>query len=110
LLSCKSNQVDFKPTDIRIDKRSDIDPQSGLRGPILIDKDCKVGKGVQLKGPVVMGSGCKIHDGASIENSVIWQKTTVGEMAVLKDCIVASNSCIDSNANIQGAIIAQAKN
>ncbi|MCJ7828252.1 MAG: NDP-sugar synthase, partial [Dehalococcoidia bacterium] len=69
LLYGKSTQVDFRETDIRIDKQSSVHPQSKLVGPILIDKNCNIGKGVQLKGPVVIGSGCKIHDGASVENS-----------------------------------------
>jgi mannose-1-phosphate guanylyltransferase len=109
LLRGKSNQVSFKTADIRIDKQSNVHPQSSLVGPILIDKNCNIGEGVQLKGPVVIGPGCKIHDGASIENSVLWQNATIGEQAVLKDCIVASNSCIDNNVHMQGAIVAQAK-
>jgi mannose-1-phosphate guanylyltransferase len=109
LLYGKSTQVDFRETDIRIDKQSSVHPQSKLVGPILIDKNCNIGKGVQLNGPVVLGSGCKIHDGASVENSVIWQNATIGEQAVLKDCIVASNNCIDNNVHMEGAIIAQAK-
>jgi mannose-1-phosphate guanylyltransferase len=110
LLSGKSNQVSFKATDIRIDKQSNVHPQSNLVGPIIVDKNCNIGEGVQLRGPIVIGPGCIIHSGASIENSVIWQNATIGEQAVLKDCIVASNSCIDNNAHMQGAIIAQVKN
>ena len=110
LLSGKSTQVDFKETDIRIGKKSNVHTQSHLVGPILIDKNCNVGKGVQLKGPVVIGPGCRIHDGAGIENSVIWQNADIGEQAVLKDCIVASNSCINNNVNLRGAIVAQGKN
>jgi mannose-1-phosphate guanylyltransferase len=109
LLIGKSNQVSFKTTDIRIDKQSHIHPQSNLVGPVLIDKNCNLGKGAQLRGPIVMGSGCQIHDNASIENSVIWQNVDIGEQAVLKDCIVASNSCIENNAHMQGAIVAEAK-
>jgi NDP-sugar pyrophosphorylase family protein len=109
LLCGKSVQVDFGERDIRIDKQSSVHPQSKLVGPILIDKDCKIGKRVQLTGPIVMGAGCNIHDRASIENSVIWQNVTIGAQTVLKDCIVASNSCIDDSARIEGAVIAQAK-
>jgi mannose-1-phosphate guanylyltransferase len=109
LLCGKSTQVDFRKTDIRIDKQSYVHQQSKLVGPILIDRNCNVGKGVQLKGPAVIGLGCKIDDGASIENSVLWQNVTVGEQAVLKDSIVASNSRIDNNVHMESAIVAQAK-
>ncbi len=109
LLSGKSTQVGFKTTDIRVDKRSHVHPQSKLVGPILVDKNCNIGEGAQLRGPIVIGPGCHIHDGASIENSVIWQNATIGQKAVLKDCIVASNSCIDDNVHMEGTIVAQAK-
>jgi mannose-1-phosphate guanylyltransferase len=109
LLRGKSNQVKFGGTDIRADKQSSIHPGAKLLAPILIDKNCVIEEGAQLKGPVVIGSGCQIHDGSKIENSVLWQNVTIGKQAVLKDCIVASNSCIDDNARIEGEIVAQSK-
>ncbi len=109
LLCGKSTQVAFKVGDICIDKRSSVNPQAKLTAPILVDRDCIVGKGVQVKGPVIIGAGCKINNGATIENSILWQDVTIGEQAVLKDCIVASNSYIENNACIECATIAQAK-
>ena len=105
LLRGKSIQVDFAEKEIRIDKQSAVHPQSKLTGPILIDKNCDIGKGVQLKGPVVIGPGCQIHDEASVENSVLWKNAIIGKQSVLKDCIVASNGCIDNNVHMEGAII-----
>ena len=105
LLYGKSTQVAFQAEDIRIDNQSSIHPQTRLTGPILVDRDCTISKGVHLKGPVVIGSGCNIHDGATIENSVLWQKVSVGEKAILKDCIVASDNYIENNAHIEGATI-----
>ncbi len=106
LLRGKSTQVDFKATDIRIDKQSHVHTKSSLVGPILVDKKCDIGEEVALKGPVVVGSGCRIYEGAVIENSVLWQNVTVGRKAALKDCIVASNSCIDDNVHMLGAVVA----
>jgi len=109
LMLGKSTQVAFKVGDICIDKRSSVNPQAKLTAPILVDRDCIVGKGVQVKGPVIIGAGCKINNGATIENSILWQDVTIGEQAVLKDCIVVSNSYIENNACIECATIAQAK-
>jgi len=109
LLCGKSTQVAFKARDICIDKRSSVNPQAKLTAPILVDRDCTVGKGVHVKGPVVIGAGCKINNGATIENSILWQGVTIGKQAVLRDCIVASNSCIENNACIECATIAQVK-
>ena len=105
LLCGKSAQVAFQAGDIRIDKQSSIHPRAELTGPILMDRDCTISKGVQLKGPVVIGSGCNIHDGAIIESSILWQKVSIGKQATLKDCIVASDSCIEDNACIEGTAI-----
>jgi len=107
LLYGKSDQVQFKETDIHIEKQSNVHPKSKLVPPVLVDKNCAIGEGVVLKGPVVMGRRCKINEGAVIENSVLWQNITVGSKAVLKDSIVASNSYIDDNARIIGEVIAQ---
>jgi mannose-1-phosphate guanylyltransferase len=109
LLCGKSTQVAFKVGDIRIDKQSSVHPQAKLTGPILAEKDCVIGKEVQLKGPVVIGQGCEMNDGAIVENSILWQNIIIGEQAVLKDCIVASNSHIENNTYLEYATIAQAK-
>ena len=109
LMLGKSTQVDFRPEEIRINKESFVHPEARLTGPILVDRHCTIGKGAQLKGPVVIGTGCTIKDGAIIENSILWQHVTIGEQAVLKDCIVASNSCIDNNACIECTAIARAE-
>jgi mannose-1-phosphate guanylyltransferase len=110
LMFGKSIQVSFKPHEIRVNKQASVHPQTKLTPPILVDGDCSISKGAQLKGPVVMGTGCTIKDNAIIENSILWQNVIIGEQAVLKDCIVASNSYIDNNACIECAAIAQTKN
>lgn len=108
LMSGKSIQSAFKKTDIRIGPKSSVHPQAKLTGPILIDSNCVIGKGVELKGPVSIGQGCKIAEGAVLENSILWQNVSVGDKAVLKDCIVANNSHIDKSAYLEYATIAQA--
>ncbi|HEX75575.1 MAG TPA: NDP-sugar synthase [Dehalococcoidia bacterium] len=107
LLHGKSAQVAFQAEKISIDKQSFVHPQARLTGPILVDRDCTIGKGVQLKGPVVIGSKCNIGDGAAIESSILWQKVSVGEQAVLKNCVIASGSHIEINAHIEGTTISQ---
>ena len=105
LLYGKSAQVAYCAEKIDIDKRSSVHPQAKLTGPILIDRGCTIGKGVNIKGPVVIGSDCNIRDDAIIENSILWQNVSIGKQAVLKDCIVASNNCIENNAKLECATI-----
>jgi mannose-1-phosphate guanylyltransferase len=110
LMFGKSIQVAFKPEEIRVNRQASIHSQAKMTAPILLDGNCSINKGAQLKGPVVIGTGCTIKDNAIIENSILWQNVIIGEQAVLKDCIVASNSYIDNNACIECAAIAQTRN
>jgi len=109
LMSGKSIHVSFTPEEIRINEEASVHPQAKLTGPILIDRGCTIGKGVQIKGPVVMGESCTIKDNAMIDNSILWQNVTVGEQAILKDCIVASDSCIKNDSHNKSATIANAE-
>jgi mannose-1-phosphate guanylyltransferase len=108
LMLGKSIQSTFKKEDIQIGEGSSLHPKAELIGPVLVDRDCVIGKGVKLKGPVIVGRGCRIEAGAILEDSILWQNVSVGKKAVLKDCIVASNSCIEHSACHQYATIAQA--
>lgn len=105
LLCGKSSQVDSQAEDIHIDVRSSVHPQAKLIAPVLIDKDCTIDHEVCLRGPVVIGAGCNIGHGAIIESSILWQDVSVGEQAVLKNCIIASDSDIEVGVNIDGAVV-----
>ncbi len=84
---------------------SSVHPQAKIHGPVFIGEKCRIGYGVQIMGPAVIGTGCQIEDCAIIERSILWQHVTVGKNAMLKDCIVASNSCIASNSALAGVTI-----
>ncbi len=82
-----------------------IHPQARFQGPVLVGEKCKIGCGVQIIGPTVVGTGCQIEDCAIIDKSILWQHVTVGKNAVLKDCIVMSNSCITDDSAFRGVVI-----
>jgi len=82
-----------------------VHPQARVQGPVLIGERCRIGYGVQIIGPAVIGTGCHIEDCAIIEKSILWQHVTVGKNAILRNCIVASNSCIASNSALEGVTI-----
>ena len=105
LLYGNSTQIDFCPEKISVDKKSSVHPQVKLTSPILIDKGCIISEGVQLKGPIVIGSDCNIDEGAIIENSILWQKVSVGKRAAIKDCIIASNNHVEDYACLECAAI-----
>lgn len=79
--------------------------QAKLIGPVLIDGGCTIGKDVQIKGPSLIGSECSIQDNTLIEESVLWARVRIGEQAIIKNCIIASNIHIENNAHIENAVV-----
>jgi NDP-sugar pyrophosphorylase family protein len=57
---------------------------------LLLGEGASLGPDVQIKGQVVIGPGCQIGAGASLENSVLWNDTVVGQMAIIKDAVIGS--------------------
>lgn len=105
LLTGKCSFPDFEASDTQIYKHCFTHPQVRIHGAVLIGKGCQIGKGVELRGPAIIGDGCQIADCAIIERSILWQHVTVEESAMLKDCIVISNSYIASNNTLEGVVV-----
>jgi NDP-sugar pyrophosphorylase family protein len=85
---------------VRTEGKSKIHPTIQIEGPVLIAEGCAIAKDVYLKGPIAMGPRCKVAKGAVIEAAVLWQDSKVGEQAVLRNCVVASNSSIQRGSHV----------
>ena len=59
-----------------------------------------------ITGPSVIGDGVEIGSGARVERSIIWQGSTIGERAVLRDAIVGMNYRVEPGTALDGAIVA----
>lgn len=105
LLTGKCLQPGMAPEGTRIHSDCLIHPDAKIQEPVLIGERCKIGSRVQIVGPSVIGAGCQIEDCAIIVQSILWQQVTVGKNAVLRKCIVASNSYIAANSMLEGAAI-----
>jgi len=83
-----------------------VHPQAALEGPVIIGRDCIIDSGAQLKGPTVVGQGCHIGRDSLIEGAVLWQKSSLGQGVMLKNCVVAENVSIGDRSRIrEGCVI-----
>ncbi len=105
LLTGKCPYPGSETATLRVPNDCLVHPQARFHGPVLVGEKCKIGYGVQIIGPTVIGAGCQIEDCAIIEKSILWQRVTVGKNAVLKDCIVASNSYIVDSSGLEGVVV-----
>jgi mannose-1-phosphate guanylyltransferase len=81
-------------SEVCCDKETIIHPSTKITGPVIIASRCQIGKGVHIKGPVIIGVDCCIGEGANLERAVLWRGVNIGAGAVLKQCIVDSNTNI----------------
>ena len=77
-----------------------------ITSDVWIGKNARVAKDATIVGPSVIGDGVDVASGARVERSIIWQGSSVGERAVLRDAIVGMDYHVDAGATLDGAIVA----
>lgn len=77
-----------------------------ITSDVWIGKNARVAKDATIVGPSVIGDGVDVASGARVERSIIWQGSSVGERAVLRDAIVGMNYHVEAGATLDGAIVA----
>jgi mannose-1-phosphate guanylyltransferase len=82
-----------------------IHPSAIMTAPVMIDSGSHVGRDVRIKGPAVIGKNCRLEDGASIENAILWDNVSIGAGARLNQCIISSDTVIDSNHDIVNIVV-----
>lgn len=88
---------------------ADIHPSAMVTAPCIVDNDCRIGRNVRIKGPAVIGRGCVLEDDVNLEEAVIWSNIHIGAGSRLSRCIVASDTIIGENTNIENQVITPAE-
>ncbi len=103
-----------------------LTPPGTRHDDVWLGEAVSIGPGAVLKGPAVLGSGVRVEaeasvgpfsvigDGASLgrrsrlEGAVLWDHVSVGEAAVLRECVVGSRAVIGAGARVgPGAVVAE---
>ena len=90
-------------------KDVNVHPSAIITAPAVIDRGCRIGRGVRITGPVVIGRECRLEDGVSLENTVIWDRVSIGANARLNRCIISNDTVIGSGQNIMNSIVTPAR-
>lgn len=77
-----------------------------LSSDVWIGKGAHIARDASVAGPSVIGDGVEVASGARVERSIIWQGSSVGEGAVLRDTIVGMNYRVEPGTHLDGAIVA----
>jgi NDP-sugar pyrophosphorylase family protein len=74
-----------------------IDPDAGLRAPVLIGAEARIAAGATVADSVV-GPGVHIGAGARVERSVLLAGSEVGELAVVTDSVLGPEAILKPEA------------
>jgi NDP-sugar pyrophosphorylase family protein len=90
----------------RTDARANLATEYSLTKPIFVDKNSKIAQGAMLGPEVIIGQNNSIQEGVRISNSILFDRVSVGEKAVIGGSIIASDVTIGKRVRIsQGCII-----
>ncbi len=79
----------------------EIPRSSKVVGPAVIGSNVKVGGNVELRNYVVIGDNVELGNDVKVENSIIFDRVTVGSGAKLRNVIVGSSCVIGRNAILE---------
>ncbi|MDP7416269.1 MAG: NDP-sugar synthase, partial [Dehalococcoidales bacterium] len=93
--------------EVSCGRKTVVHPTARIIGPAVIADGCRIDQGAQLIGPVVMASDGHIGENASIGGTVLWRGVRIGDGAVLKQCIIGSNTTIKNNARVINRVVVE---
>lgn len=86
--------------EVRTEGQCQIHPTAKITGNTLIGEGCTIAANVQIKAPAVLGPKCQIGESTLIEGAVLWGGSQVAEETIIRNCVVGSCGCIESNCDI----------
>ena len=82
------------PSDARIDD------------PVRFGEDVEIGSNVRITGPTVIGDRVRIGDGAVLDRAIVWNGSTIGANASVRDTIVGERYVVEEGTTLDDAIVA----
>lgn len=88
------------------DPSATIDPSARIDATVWIGARAQIGRDVRITGPSVIGDDVRVEPGAVLDSTIVWEQSTIGEGASLRDSIVGRNFTVDAHRTLNGAIVA----
>lgn len=83
---------------------SRIDPGALVVGPVLAGAGCHVMAGATVIGPASIGAGTVIRAGAVVSRSVVWDRCTIGEHALVDQSVIVHDVQLRERSRLVEAI------
>jgi mannose-1-phosphate guanylyltransferase len=83
-----------------------VPSDASIEGDVRVGEDVEIGSGARIIGPSVVGDGVRIGSAAVLERAIVWNGSTIGPGATVRDTIVGERYVVDAGTILEGAIVA----
>ncbi|HEV3086732.1 MAG TPA: NDP-sugar synthase [Candidatus Elarobacter sp.] len=77
-----------------------------IEGPVRVGEGAEIASGARIAGPTVIGDGVRVGANAVLERAIVWNGSTIGARATVRDTIVGERYVVDEGETLDGAIVA----
>ena len=77
-----------------------------IEGPVRVGEGAEVARGARIAGPTVIGDGVRVGVNATLERAIVWNGSTIGAGATVRDTIVGERYVVEEGTMLDGAIVA----
>jgi mannose-1-phosphate guanylyltransferase len=85
-----------------------LDPRARITGSCVVGAGSRLEAGCRVGPDAVLGGRCVVGRDARVAGAVVWDHVSVGEGAVLRDCIVASGVRVGVGAVVGPGVVLEA--
>ncbi|MBV8637514.1 MAG: NDP-sugar synthase [Candidatus Eremiobacteraeota bacterium] len=88
------------------DPSANIDASAQIDSNVWIGARANIAANVRITGPSVVGEDVRVESGAVLQASIIWEGSTIGENATLRDTIVGMSYEVPASTSLTDAVVA----
>jgi mannose-1-phosphate guanylyltransferase len=85
-----------------------LDPTAGVTGPCVIGARSRLDAGCRVGPETVLGERCVVGRGARVTGAILWDRVSVGDGAVLRDCIIGAGVRVGAGAHVGPGVVIEA--
>ena len=73
-----------------------------IEGPVRVGEGAEIPSGARIAGPTVIGDGVRDGANATLERAIVWNGSTIGAGATVRDTIVGERYVVEEGTTLDG--------
>ena len=85
-----------------------LDATATVAGPCVIGPGSRLGAGSRVGPETVLGEQCVVGRDARVTGAILWDRVSIGDGAVIRDCIIGAGAQIGAGARVGPGVVVEA--